>query len=559
MSLLERSRPRRHARPSPPPLAAAPRALERARRVRHPDRDRARLGHPSRRARAGLRALALLPPSSPTAPAPPTPCSRPTSCERRGARVVAAADVDRALRGSSSSTPQRGRTSATPALARDELLERALAPDLTYQRAGELPARRLRSALLRHLLLRSRRRGPLVPALRPPGALRRRARRRRRAATAASSTATPPSLGQWIGDAMQGLRPGRDPPRGLRPTAWSRCRSGGAAGELGRATARRAEPTPRAPDGFILAVGDGIRPGVGAAGRLGPRRRAHDPLPLGLPVARDMEGRVLTEMLDDDFARAHPVTFIPSYESLAVTPVPGRRRPLPGPGRRGRDPVSDGSSSSTSTGRFSRPAASRRGPWPRRSSQDFGTAGAAEAYDYSGQDRSADRARAHARRGHLRRARSIGAHERGPGRLPGASRRAPATRARARQARSGRRWCDALAADARVTLGPAHRQPRALRAERSSRPSGSTGTFPFGAYGSDHEDRYRLPVGGRGAGPGRTPGTAFAGEERRHRRRLDPRRPLRPEPRGAGGGGGHGQDRLASAWPSSSPTLSSTT
>jgi hypothetical protein len=44
---------------------------------------------------------------------------------------------------------------------------------------------------------------------------------------------------------------------------------------------------------------------------------------MGLPVARDMEGRVLTEILDEDFARAHPLTFVPSYESLAVTPVAG--------------------------------------------------------------------------------------------------------------------------------------------------------------------------------------------------------------------------------------------
>jgi hypothetical protein len=42
---------------------------------------------------------------------------------------------------------------------------------------------------------------------------------------------------------------------------------------------------------------------------------------MGLPVARDMEGRVLTELVEEDFARAHPVTFIPSYESLAVSPV----------------------------------------------------------------------------------------------------------------------------------------------------------------------------------------------------------------------------------------------
>jgi len=41
----------------------------------------------------------------------------------------------------------------------------------------------------------------------------------------------------------------------------------------------------------------------------------------GLPVARDMEGRVLTEILDPDFARSHAVTFIPSYESLAISPA----------------------------------------------------------------------------------------------------------------------------------------------------------------------------------------------------------------------------------------------
>jgi len=35
-------------------------------------------------------------------------------------------------------------------------------------------------------------------------------------------------------------------------------------------------------------------------------------------VARDMEGRVLTEILEPEFAQDNPVTFIPSYESLAV-------------------------------------------------------------------------------------------------------------------------------------------------------------------------------------------------------------------------------------------------
>jgi hypothetical protein len=76
-----------------------------------------------------------------------------------------------------------------------------------------------------------------------------------------------------------------------------------------------------APDGVFMAAGDGIREGARARGA-----SVLDVTPtvlylMGLPVARDMEGRVLTEILDDEFARAHPVTFIPSYESLAVTPM----------------------------------------------------------------------------------------------------------------------------------------------------------------------------------------------------------------------------------------------
>jgi hypothetical protein len=76
-----------------------------------------------------------------------------------------------------------------------------------------------------------------------------------------------------------------------------------------------------APPGLLLAVGEGIRPGA----LLG-RASVLDVAPtllylLGLPVPRDMQGRVLTEMLDPDFASEHPVTFIPSYEGLAVTPA----------------------------------------------------------------------------------------------------------------------------------------------------------------------------------------------------------------------------------------------
>jgi predicted AlkP superfamily phosphohydrolase/phosphomutase len=75
-----------------------------------------------------------------------------------------------------------------------------------------------------------------------------------------------------------------------------------------------------APDGFILAVGDGIKAGAAVSGA-----SILDVTPtvlylMGLPVARDMEGRALTEMVDEDFAQANPLTFIPSYRSLAVAP-----------------------------------------------------------------------------------------------------------------------------------------------------------------------------------------------------------------------------------------------
>ena len=68
-------------------------------------------------------------------------------------------------------------------------------------------------------------------------------------------------------------------------------------------------------------MGEGIRPGAVPA-----NASVLDVAPtilylMGLPVARDMEGRVLTEILEDEFARDHPVTFIPSYESLAVAPA----------------------------------------------------------------------------------------------------------------------------------------------------------------------------------------------------------------------------------------------
>ena len=76
-----------------------------------------------------------------------------------------------------------------------------------------------------------------------------------------------------------------------------------------------------APDGVLIVVGQGIRPGAVPS-----NASVLDVAPtilylMGLPVARDMEGRVLTEILEPEFAQENPVTFIPSYESLAVAPA----------------------------------------------------------------------------------------------------------------------------------------------------------------------------------------------------------------------------------------------
>jgi len=202
---------------------------------------------------------------------------------------------------------------------RRDLVERALAPDLTYQRAGTV----LRAAydppffatrfygldVVGHAFMRFARPesfGDVSPA-----------EIRRYGHVLDRYLAL---LSEWIGDAERSLRPGEVlvvlSGYGMEPAPlWRRGLSW-----------LEGVPAPGgthegAPDGLLMAVGDGIRPG-------GSLRRASvlDVTPtilylMGLPVARDMEGRVLTEMIDDEFARAHPVTYVPSYESLAVTPI----------------------------------------------------------------------------------------------------------------------------------------------------------------------------------------------------------------------------------------------
>ena len=98
---------------------------------------------------------------------------------------------------------------------------------------------------------------------------------RRSAATAASSTATSPS---WASGSSKPS--GASAPTTCwwwsRPMGWSPCRSGGACSRPAR---ERSGTHANAPDGLILAVGAGIRPGARLAGALRPRRGPDPPLP----------------------------------------------------------------------------------------------------------------------------------------------------------------------------------------------------------------------------------------------------------------------------------------
>lgn len=77
-----------------------------------------------------------------------------------------------------------------------------------------------------------------------------------------------------------------------------------------------------APDGVLLVLGDGVRPGTLLTGA-----KLVDAAPtllyaLGLPVARDLDGRILTETFTPEFLEAHPLTFVPSYERLEPRRAP---------------------------------------------------------------------------------------------------------------------------------------------------------------------------------------------------------------------------------------------
>jgi hypothetical protein len=75
---------------------------------------------------------------------------------------------------------------------------------------------------------------------------------------------------------------------------------------------------PGADDGFVVITGSGT------THRDNPQpAQAIDVVPTvlfaaGLPAARDMDGRVLTDAFDDAFLRAHPLSLIASYEAKEI-------------------------------------------------------------------------------------------------------------------------------------------------------------------------------------------------------------------------------------------------
>ena len=202
------------------------------------------------------------------------------------------------------------------------LAEDALAPDLTYARAAEVLRRAYAPALLVVSFHGYDQAGHTFYRHAHPEAFGNvgadEARRYGRVLARYASV-----VERWVGEIERELGPGDVllvvSAHGLAPVPLWRRLVGALTG-----TAVMAATHAGAPDGVLILAGEGIRPGPLPAGA-----SVLDVAPtllylMGLPVARDMEGRVLTEILEPEFARQNPVTFIPSYESLAVAPaVPG--------------------------------------------------------------------------------------------------------------------------------------------------------------------------------------------------------------------------------------------
>jgi predicted AlkP superfamily phosphohydrolase/phosphomutase len=236
------------------------------------------------------------------------------------ARAVDPADVDRALLAEFIDFTVEVPGDEVP--WRRELLERALAPDLTYQRAGSVLRAAYDPPLFATYFFGMDVIGHTFTRFDQPdrfGDVRPEERRRYGGVVQGYAA----YVARAVGELAQGLRPGEIllvvSGSGMEPVPhWRRAWEAMVGGDRW-ISGTHAD----APDGLLLAVGDGIRPGA--------TLRSASVLDLaptmlylmGLPVARDMEGRILAEILQDDFTRAHPLTFIPSYESLAVTPTTG--------------------------------------------------------------------------------------------------------------------------------------------------------------------------------------------------------------------------------------------
>ena len=235
-----------------------------------------------------------------------------------GARVVSAPDLDPALLADLAEAPS---APLDDPLLR-ALAEDALAPDLTYARAAEVLRRAYAPSLFVVSFHGYDRAGHTFYRHAHPEAFGNvgadEARRYGRVLDRYASL-----VERWAGDIEREAGPGDLlvvlSAHGLAPVPLWRRLVGALTG-----TAVAAATHAGAPDGVLIVAGEGIRPGPLPAGA-----SVLDVAPtllylMGLPVARDMEGRVLTEILEPEYARQRPVTFIPSYESLAVAPaVPG--------------------------------------------------------------------------------------------------------------------------------------------------------------------------------------------------------------------------------------------
>ncbi len=246
------------------------------------------------------------------------------------ARVVEPSEIDPLLLGELADPPSPGAAPLGDPLLR-RLAEEALAPDLTYERVAEVLGPAYDPSFLVVSLHGFDAAGHAFYRYAHPEAFGdvdpEHARRYGRALGAYAAL-----VGRWVQALEKGQRPGDllvvVSGHGLEPTPLWRRLLGVLSGTDVAAASHEG-----APPGVLLLAGEGIAPGATAAGAT-----VLDLAPtllylMGLPVPRDMEGRVLSELVDARYASDNPVTFIPSYESVAVAPA------APGGGVEGLPPL----------------------------------------------------------------------------------------------------------------------------------------------------------------------------------------------------------------------------